>query len=65
MSPVTVGNMLLSHLCLSTGQFRLAKMIIFPKSIGERNKNTGVAGVEKEGEEGQPCREEGRKLPKL
>lgn len=40
-------------------------MIIFPKSIGEHNKNPGVAGVEKGREEGQPCREEGRKLPRL
>lgn len=44
---------------------RVAKMKNFPKSIGEHNKNSGVAGVEKEREEGQPRREEGRKLPRL
>lgn len=40
-------------------------MKIFPKSTGEHNKSLGVAGVEKEREEGQPRREKGRKLPRL
>lgn len=40
-------------------------MIIFPKRIGEHKKNTEVAGVGEEREEGQPCREKGKKLPRL
>lgn len=41
------------------------KMIIFSESISVHNKNTGVADVEKERKEGQPCREEHKKVPRL
>lgn len=45
MSPVTVGNSSYTSASQQSNSERVAKMIIFSKSIGEHNKNTKMGSL--------------------